>query len=178
MMKVCFVSKGQPPLVWVGVWLQVFKTRIIQEILTCSQEWGWQFICRSKSLLTSNLVPATRHVPQGEEPRNHPTPSPISQIRLKSRGLQGPDLKPWVPHWLSSLKKKFFLFIYGCAGFFLLPWLFSSCIEWELLSSCSVQASHCGGFSCFRAQVLGPMGFSSCGCRAVGHRRNSCGTWV
>ena len=36
--KVCFVSKGQPPLVWVGVWLQVFKMRIIQEILTCSQE--------------------------------------------------------------------------------------------------------------------------------------------
>ena len=36
--KVCFVSKGQPPLVWVGVWLQVYKMRIIQEILTCSQE--------------------------------------------------------------------------------------------------------------------------------------------
>lgn len=25
-------------------------------------------------------------------------------------------------------------------------------------SSCSVQASHCGGFSCFRAQAVGPTG--------------------
>ena len=52
-----------------------------------------------------------------------------------------------------------FLFIYlfnlavlglrCCTGFF------SSCSKWELLSSCSVQTSHCGGFSCGRAQVLG-----------------------
>ena len=32
---------------------------------------------------------------------------------------------------------------------------FSSSSEWWLLSSCSVWASHCGGFSCCKAQVLG-----------------------
>ena len=38
----------------------------------------------------------------------------------------------------------------------------SSCGEQELLSSCGVWASHCGGFSCFRAWVLGCMVLSSC----------------
>ena len=36
--------------------------------------------------------------------------------------------------------------------------LFSSCGEWGLLSSCSVQASHCGGFSCCRPLTLGHAG--------------------
>ena len=31
---------------------------------------------------------------------------------------------------------------------------FSSCSEQGLLCHCSVQASHCGGFSCWAAQVL------------------------
>ena len=38
--------------------------------------------------------------------------------------------------------------------------LFSSCGKWGLLSSCSVQASLCGGFSCCRARALGRTGFS------------------
>ena len=38
------------------------------------------------------------------------------------------------------------LCIFGCAGSLLLYRLFSSCVAW---------ASHCGGFSCFRAQALG-----------------------
>ena len=29
-------------------------------------------------------------------------------------------------------------------------------------SSCGMQASHCGGFSCCRAQALGHVGFSNC----------------
>ena len=33
-------------------------------------------------------------------------------------------------------------------------------------SSCGAQASHCGGFSCRRAQALGLKGFSSCGVQA------------
>ena len=41
------------------------------------------------------------------------------------------------------------------------PWLFSSCGYWKPLCSCSVQASHCDGFSCCRAQVLEHMGFRS-----------------
>ena len=37
--------------------------------------------------------------------------------------------------------------------------LFSSCSRWGLLDG--VWASHRGGFSCCRAQALGPEGFSS-----------------
>ena len=33
-------------------------------------------------------------------------------------------------------------------------WAFSSCNKWGLLSSCKARASHCGGFSCCRAQSL------------------------
>ena len=44
----------------------------------------------------------------------------------------------------------YFLFIcFGCAGFLWLHGLFSSC---------GARASHCGGFSCYGAQVLGCVG--------------------
>ena len=43
---------------------------------------------------------------------------------------------------------------------------FSSCRERELLSSRSVQASHCGGFSCCQAWARGHVGFRSCGTQA------------
>ena len=42
----------------------------------------------------------------------------------------------------------FYLSISGCAGSSLMCRLFSSCGEQGLLSTCGVQASHCGGFSC------------------------------
>ena len=45
----------------------------------------------------------------------------------------------------------------GCCA-----WAFSSCVEGGPLSSCGEQASHCAGFSCYRIQTLGHMGFSSC----------------
>ena len=35
---------------------------------------------------------------------------------------------------------------------------FSNCKEWRLLSSCSMRASHCGGFSCCRAWALTHVG--------------------
>ena len=55
--------------------------------------------------------------------------------------------------------KKFYLFI--CyAGSLLLCRLFSSCDRWGY-SSCCVQASDCGNFSCCRAQALGCKRFSS-----------------
>ena len=38
---------------------------------------------------------------------------------------------------------------------------FSSCGEWELLSSCSVRASYCGGFSCCRGFPGGSVGKES-----------------
>ena len=52
-------------------------------------------------------------------------------------------------------------FIYfGCAESSLLRGLFSICGEQGLLSSCSAQASHCGGF-CLRARDSRPMDFSN-----------------
>ena len=51
---------------------------------------------------------------------------------------------------------------FGCAGSLLLCRLFSSCREGGLLSSWSVQASHCSGFFCCGAQILGCVSFSSC----------------
>ena len=56
----------------------------------------------------------------------------------------------------------FLLFIYvGCAGSSLLHGIFSSCGHWGLLSSCGVQASLWGGFSC-GVQALECTSFSSC----------------
>ena len=45
-------------------------------------------------------------------------------------------------------------------------WAFSSCGEWELLSSCGAGASHSGGFSCCQARALWSAGSSSCGTQA------------
>ena len=47
---------------------------------------------------------------------------------------------------------------------------FSLVVASRLLSSCSVRASHCGGFSCCGARALGRVGFSSCGSWALEHR--------
>ena len=50
---------------------------------------------------------------------------------------------------------------------------------------CCTRASHCGGFSCCRAQALGAWAsvvvarrLSSCGLRALELRLSSCGTWA
>jgi len=63
-----------------------------------------------------------------------------------------------------------------CTGFL------SSCGEQAQLSSCSTWVSHCGGFSCCRAQAPEHAGFSSrstwlsgCGSQALEHRFRSCG---
>ena len=68
---------------------------------------------------------------------------------------------------------KFYLFIFGCVGSSLLLagflWLWRA----GATLRCAAWASHCGGFSCCRAQVLGARasvvvvhGLSSCGSRA------------
>ena len=77
-----------------------------------------------------------------------------------------------------------YLFIY-----FWLCWVFVAACGLSLVassrdhSSCSVQASHCGGFSCWEAWALGVQasvvvarGLSSCGSRALERRFSSCGT--
>ena len=66
-------------------------------------------------------------------------------------------------HVFSSVKCLFLcprFFFFGCTGSLLLLRLFSSDGEWGPLSSCGVQASHCGGFSC-GAQALECVGFFS-----------------
>ena len=61
-------------------------------------------------------------------------------------------------------KRNFLIILFiGSAGSSLLCELCSGCVKWGLLSDCGVQASHCGGFSCWGAQGLELMGFSSCG---------------
>ena len=50
--------------------------------------------------------------------------------------------------------------------------LFSGCGDWGPLSSCTVQASHWAGFSCYRAQAP-ECRLSSCGAQA----QLSCGMW-
>ena len=42
-------------------------------------------------------------------------------------------------------------------------WTSSSCSKWGLLSNCGAWASHCSSFSCYGAQALRQVGFSSCG---------------
>ena len=50
----------------------------------------------------------------------------------------------------------------------------SYCVQ--AFSSCSVQASHCGGFSRCGAQALVCMGLRTCSSRAPERRLSSCGT--
>ena len=69
------------------------------------------------------------------------------------------------------------MFILVALGLWCCVWAFPSCSEWGLLSSCGVQASHCGGFSCCRAwapgsraSVVAARGLLSVGSVAVVHR--------
>ena len=48
-------------------------------------------------------------------------------------------------------------------------------MESGVLSPCGRRASHCGGFSCWGARVLGRGKLSSCGSWAPEHRLGSCG---
>ena len=57
-------------------------------------------------------------------------------------------------------------------------WAFSRFRERGLLSSCGVQASHGGGFSCIGARALGPVGFSSSGSQALEHKLSSYDAWA
>ena len=62
----------------------------------------------------------------------------------------------------------YIIFFFGCSGSSMLCGLFSSYSEQGLLSSCSVLASHCGGFAYYTAWALR--------CARAGF--GSCGTWV
>ena len=75
-----------------------------------------------------------------------------------------------------------YIFIYGCVGSSLLCMGFLQLRQGGATLSCGAQASHCGGFSCCRAQALGTWAsvvvacrLSSCGLRALECRLSSCG---
>ena len=79
----------------------------------------------------------------------------------------------------------FIFFIFGCVGSSLLSVGFLQLRRAGATLHCSVQASHCGGFSCCRAWALGARAsvavarsFSSCGSWALEHRLSSCGSWA
>ena len=77
------------------------------------------------------------------------------------------------------LKKNLIIyFIFDCPGALFLRKLFSSFGKRGLLSSCGAWPSHCCGFSCYRAQALGPACFSSCGSQALEHRLIRYGAWA
>ena len=84
----------------------------------------------------------------------------VGRKGLRQTCLTQPCL--WIRH-NTMLKQSFFLCIYlAVLGLCCCPWAFSCCSEWRLLSSCWVWISHCGGFSCCGAQILGHVGFRSC----------------
>ena len=60
-----------------------------------------------------------------------------------------------------KLKKKIYLFDFGCAGSSLLHRIFSRCRECGLLSSCTGRASHCDGFL-LRSAGSRVLGFQYC----------------
>ena len=59
-------------------------------------------------------------------------------------------------------KNCLFIYFWLCR-IFIVAWAFSGCGNSGLLSTCSVQASHCCGFSCCRVQVPEYAGYSICG---------------
>ena len=74
-------------------------------------------------------------------------------------------------------------FIFGCVGSLLLRTGFLQLRRAGATLCCGAWVSHCGGFSCCRAQALGVWasvavahGLSSCGSRALEHGLSSCGT--
>jgi len=65
------------------------------------------------------------------------------------------NTEPSLQSWNKLFKKIFILYIFGSAGFLLLPRLFSSCSNWGLISSCGAQASRGSGVSGCGAWALG-----------------------
>ena len=74
-------------------------------------------------------------------------------------GAEG--LLPAGDEFSPSFLKKIFIYLFWLCWVFIASWLFSSCVEWGLLSSCGVWVSHCGGFSCCGAGALGCADFST-----------------
>ena len=61
--------------------------------------------------------------------------------------------------WIVSIS---FVLFFATLGLCCCSRPFSNCKKQGLPSSCSARTSHCSGLSCFRARVLGRVGFSNC----------------
>ena len=75
------------------------------------------------------------------------------------------DISPpsFLLHFPFFLKKVFIYLSLAVLGLHCCAQAFSSCWEWGLFCSCTVQASHCRSFSCCRVWALAWAGFRSCG---------------
>ena len=81
------------------------------------------------------------------------------------------------------LKKKIVYF--WLCWIFIPEWAFSLVAVSSGVFFSGARGSHCGGFACCRAWLLGCVGFStcsmwtmSCGSQALEHSLNSCGAWA
>jgi len=72
------------------------------------------------------------------------------------------DNRVFITYQALEIQSYLFFYFLAALGLHCSTRAFSSCSEQGLLSSCGVRASHCGGFSCCRAQALGHICFSSC----------------
>ena len=100
-------------------------------------------------------------------PQGHPVTYHSSSWRFCSDGALLTFHRPEQVSWSFFLNNFICFFISCFVGSLLLHGLFSGCREWGLLSSCSVRASYCRGFSCCRAWALGHAGFNSYGAGAL-----------
>ena len=79
--------------------------------------------------------------------------------------------------WSVILKKYIFIYLFlTVLGLHCCTWAFSTCREWDLLSTCGAR-TYCNDLSCWVTQALGHAGFSSCGLRAPGNKFNGYGAW-
>ena len=123
---------------------------------------------------------------------NWPSPRYPGGNHLRGASLASSPFSPFFFWPLLSLFFFFNTFIYflflffGCVGSLLLRagflWLRRA---GPTTLHCSARASHCGGFSCCGARIIGvrtsvvvARGLSSCGSRALERRLSSCGSWA
>ena len=79
------------------------------------------------------------------------------------------NMRPFKIHFFFFLN----LFIFGCVGSSLLCVGFLQLQRVEVTLHCGAGASHCGAFSCYRAQGLGARASV-----VVARQLSSCGSWV
>ena len=88
---------------------------------------------------------------RSQVPRCWRSPRVTSELAPLPVGMPSPHSQQWHLFFLVVLFYSFLVVLGLCCC----AWAFSSCGKWGLLSSDSVKASHCSGFSYCKAQELG-----------------------